>query len=228
MELISFLLRVIAFTLLAALPTVNATPAISLPYPFEADKLYDLKIEQRIGPDSEVRKRANAYRVYLALTPPGWGTGPVCWLAKEVDIDVTQVNITIPADAAPNQSRIRISTAFLKKGAPRSMGFSYSSRTTLVGANATWSQKELDGRSHIDAEEVSCWAFGCARTCQETYYTTKDEEDGPIGTKAYACIKQCAKDLNPRSNGEINGMPMSRILAVAVIIGFIHMVAGVL
>ncbi|KAH7259704.1 uncharacterized protein BKA55DRAFT_563074 [Fusarium redolens] len=228
MELISFLLRVVAFPLLVALPTVNATPAISLPYPFEADKLYDLKIDQKIAPNEEVRKRANAYRVYLALTPPGWGTGPVCWLAKEVDLDVTQVNVTIPADAAPDQSRIRISTALLKKGAPRGMGFSYSSRTTLVGANATWSQKELDGRNHIDAEEVSCWAYGCARTCQVTYYTTKDEEDGPIGDKAYACVKQCAKDLNPRSDGAMNGMSMSRILAVVVMIGSIHMVLGVL
>ncbi|KAF4340658.1 hypothetical protein FBEOM_5442 [Fusarium beomiforme] len=228
MELISFLLQVAALTLLAALPSIHAEPVVNLPYPMEADKQYNVTIEQRIAPNDENRKRANAYRVYLALSPPGWGTGPVCWLAYQVDLDTTHVNITIPADAAPDKTRIRLSTALIKKGKPRSMGFSYSGRTTLDGANGTWSRKQLEGRNLIDQDELSCWAYGCAKTCYDTYYAPKGEEDGPIGDKAYACAKQCAKDLNPKNDGALNVMSVSRVLAVAVMVGFIHMLASVL
>ncbi|KAF5025011.1 hypothetical protein F66182_2962 [Fusarium sp. NRRL 66182] len=190
MELISSVLRLSAFTLLAALTTVYASPAIIVPRNITADQVEDLNIDQRIKPDDKVRKRANAYRVYLSIEPPGWGTGPVCWLAYQVDLDTTHVNISIPADVAPEKSRIRISTSLFKKGASRGLGYSYSSRTTLLGANGTWSQRELDGWVIGDAEKLSCWAFGCARRCYNKYYTGDKtrSSDGSGDGEADACF----------------------------------------
>lgn len=227
MALISFFLRAVALTLLAAFSVpVSASPAIIVPWNITADQREDLKISQRIDADSDLRKRFNAYRVYLALEIPGWGAGPVCWLAYQEDLDTTQVNITIPADVAPDKSRIRISTGLMKKGAARVNGYSYSSRTTLLGANGTWSQRELDGWVISDQDRVSCWAFGCARRCNERYYTgdTTRSSDGSGDGKADACVDQCVKDLNPQSAGSGNATPMLSVLMAGVVVGIAHMI----
>ncbi|KAM0201731.1 hypothetical protein ACHAPQ_007646 [Fusarium lateritium] len=228
MELISFFLRVAVFTLLAAIPSVHASANVIIPWNMTADEVYDLRV-QSVDPDSSVRQRANAFRVYLALTPPGWGTGPVCWLAYQVDIDATQVNITIPADVAPDKTRVRLSTSFMKKGASRTQGFSYSSRTLLLGGNGTWSQRELDGWVIGDAEEISCWAYGCARSCEDQYYTgdKRRSSDGTSDRKANACVEKCAKTLNPRG-GAANTMSMPSLLVVGVVVGLVHMIIYVL
>ncbi|KAF4999837.1 hypothetical protein FGRMN_2217 [Fusarium graminum] len=228
MELISFFLQVAALALLAAIPTAHASTAIIVPWNMTAGQVYDIKIDQRIEPDSEIRKRANAYRVFLALTPPGWGTGPVCWLEYMVDLDTTQVNITIPPDVAPDKSRIRLSTALYKKGDKRTQGFSYSSTSLLLGGNGTWSQRELDGWVIADDEEISCWALACARSCQNQYYTgdkTRYSDEKGDG-KATACVNQCAKDVDPRYSGAVNAITMPSVLVVGVVAGFVHMIAG--
>ncbi|KPM45627.1 hypothetical protein AK830_g950 [Neonectria ditissima] len=227
MTLLSLVLRVAALALLAAFSTpVSASPAIIAPWNITADQREDLKIVQRIDADSDLRKRFNAYRVFLALETPGWGSGPVCWLSYQEDLDTTQVNITIPADVAPNKSRIRISTGLLKKGAERVNGYSYSSRTTLLGANGTWSQRELDGWVISDENHVSCWAFGCARKCHERYYTGDKTQysDGTSDGKADACVDQCVKDLNPQGGGSANSIPTLTVLAVGVAVGIAHMI----
>ncbi|KAI5460972.1 hypothetical protein BGZ63DRAFT_388105 [Mariannaea sp. PMI_226] len=226
MVLKSFILRLAAFTLLAAFSVnVCASPAIIVPWNITAGQVQQLTINQRIGDDPETRKRFNAYRVYLALQTPGWGTGPVCWLDYSLDLDTTQVNITIPADVAPDKSRIRISTSLFKKGASTVNGYSYSSKTTLLGANGTWSQRELDGWVISDENRVSCWAFGCARKCYELYYTgdKTHSSDGSSDKQADNCVNQCTKDLNPSS-----AATMARIswilMAACVVPGFISMV----
>ncbi|KAH7241664.1 hypothetical protein BKA59DRAFT_479017 [Fusarium tricinctum] len=225
MELISFLFRVAIFTLLAATPPVHASADVIVPWNMTADEVYDLRV-QSVDPDSSVRQRANAYRIYLALTPPGWGTGPVCWLAYQVDIDTTQVNISIPADVAPDKSRVRFSSSFMKKGAARTQGFSYSATTRLLGANGTWSQRELDGWVIGSADEISCWAYGCARSCEDQYYTGDKtrSSDGTSDRKANACVKKCAKTLNPQG-AAASIMSMPSLLVVGVIIGAVHLIA---
>ncbi|SPJ74899.1 uncharacterized protein FTOL_04630 [Fusarium torulosum] len=224
MELTSFFFRVAVFTLLAAIPSVHASADVIVPWNMTADEVYDLRV-QSVDPDSSVRQRANAYRVYLALTPPGWGTGAVCWLAYQVDIDTTQVNISIPADVAPDKSRVRLSTSFMKKGDSRTQGFSYSANTLLLGANGTWSQRELDGWVIGSAEEISCWAYGCARSCEDQYYTGDKtrSSDGTSDRKADACVKKCAKTLNPRG-AAANTISMPSLLVVGVIVGLVHVI----
>ncbi|KAK7413915.1 hypothetical protein QQX98_007182 [Neonectria punicea] len=227
MTLISLFLRVAALTLLAALSApVSATPAIIVPSYITADQREDLKINQRIEEDSELRKRFSAYRVFLALETPGWGAGPVCWLSYQEELDTTQVNITIPADVAPDESRIRISTGLMKKGAERVNGYSYSIRTTLQGANGTWSQRELDGWVISDENVVSCWAFKCARQCHERYYTGDKtrSSDGTSDEKADACVDQCVKDLNPQGGGSSNMIPTWSVLMAGVVVGIVNTV----
>ncbi|KAK7419184.1 hypothetical protein QQZ08_010951 [Neonectria magnoliae] len=223
----SFFLRVAALTLLAALSApVSATPAIIVPSYITANQREDLKINQRIDEDSELRKRFNAYRVYLALETPGWGAGPVCWLAYQEELETTQVNITIPADVAPDKSRIRISTGLMKKGATGVNGYSYSVRATLQGANGTWSQRELDGWVISDENLVSCWAFGCARKCHERYYTGDKtrSSDGTSDDKADACVDQCVKDLNPQGAGSSNMIPTLSAVMAGVVVGIMTMI----
>lgn len=217
MALTTFLLRVAVLALLAALSPstgVHAT-SISLPYNITADQVTDLKIDTGIdADDTEKRKRFNAYRVYLALTPPGWGTGPVCWLSFSEDLDTTQVNVTIPADVAPDETRIRISESLMKKGAENVNGYSYSNSVTFLGGNGTWSQRELDGWEIGDANKLSCWAYGCARRCREKYYTG-DESQSSNGTgdaEGDACVKQCVIDFNPRSGAPTAVAPVFGIL----------------
>jgi hypothetical protein len=224
MVVISFFLRVAVLTLLPAFSTyVHASPAIIVPWNITADQREDLTIKQRLDADSD---KFSFYRVYLALEPPGWGTGPVCWLAYKESLDTTQVNITIPADVAPNKSRIRISTSLFRKGASRANGYSYSSRTTLLGANGTWSQRELDGWVISDENRVSCWALGCARRCYEYYYTGNKTQssDGTSDGKADNCVNQCVKDLNPQSVGSANVVPILGVLMACIVVGSAHMV----
>ncbi|KAM0433291.1 hypothetical protein ACHAPT_004167 [Fusarium lateritium] len=229
MVLISLFFRAVALTLLAAVST-NAEAGIVVPWNITAGQTEELKIMQRIdASDHEARKRFNAYRVFLALEPPGWGSGPVCWLAYSVPLDVEHVNITIPADVAPDKTRIRISSSLYKRGESRVNGYSYSSRTTLLGANGTWSQRELDGWDSSDENRISCWAFGCTRKCHERYYTGDETRysDGSSEKDLDACIDQCLKDLNPRSAGSrsVSVMPMMGMLtAVGIAVGIVDLV----
>ncbi|RTE77058.1 hypothetical protein BHE90_008499 [Fusarium euwallaceae] len=203
MVLIQSFLRVVALILLAATSTKAAT-GIVVPWNITAGQTEELTIKTRIAEDDhEARKRFNAYRVYLALEPPGWGAGPVCWLVWSVPLDTDRVNITIPADVAPDKTRIRISASLYKTGKSTVNGYSYSSRTTLLGANGTWSQRELDGWDSSAENEISCYAFGCTRQCHIKYYTGDKTRysDGSSEKDLNACIDQCIEDFEPRGAG---------------------------
>jgi hypothetical protein len=225
MEMIRFLLRVAAFTLFAALPTVHAA-YYDIPYNMTAGEPFNVTIKQQIDPNSENGRKTDAYRVYLALTPPGWGTGPVCWLQYMIPRDQTQVNITIPPDVAPKNTRVRLSTALVSSKRSRYpvTGFDYSGRTILTGMNGTWSRAELDGRSTGDQDQVSCEAFGCVRGCYEQYYKG-DKDDETYNEKSYDCWKACAKDFNPRSAASLNTVS---VLGVGTMVGFVHLIASAL
>ncbi|KAF4465536.1 hypothetical protein FALBO_7620 [Fusarium albosuccineum] len=224
MALTSFFLRVVTLTLLAA--CVHASPSVRLPYNIPADKPTVLNISYNLAADSELRDRYDAYRVYLAVEPPGWGLGPVCWLAYMEDIDTTNVTITIPGDVTPDKYRIKISTSLFQKGASRGNGYSYSGSTTLVGASGNWSQRELDGWEIADADVVSCDAFGCARECNERYYTgdkTRYSED-PSDKETDDCVNQCVKDLNPRARSSPSTTLAPSVLMVAATVGLVYMI----
>lgn len=228
MIFISFFLRVVGLTLLAA-TSANAGIAIVVPSNITAGQTEELTIKSRVdASDHEARKRFNAYRVYLALEPPGLGTGPVCWLAWSVPLDTDRVNVTIPADAAPDKTRVRISASLYKRGQSHVNGYSYSIRATLLGANGTWSQRELDGWDSSDENRISCWAFGCTRRCHERYYTgdkTRDS-DGSSEKDLDACIDQCLKDLDPRNAGSRSTTVASTmcILVAVMAIGVVDLV----
>lgn len=228
MVLIPFFLRVVALILLAATST-NAYMGIPVPWNITAGQTEEFTIRSGVdASDHEARKRFNAYRVYLALEPPGWGAGPVCYLVWSVPLDTDRVNITIPADVAPDKTRIRISASLYKTGQSHVNGYSYSSRTTLLGANGTWSQRELDGWSISDENRISCWAFGCTRQCYIKYYTGDKTRysDGSSEKDLDACIDQCIEDFEPRSAGSrsatvTTGMCM---LAAVISVGVINLV----
>ncbi|RGP73365.1 hypothetical protein FSPOR_2140 [Fusarium sporotrichioides] len=228
MELITFLLRVAAFTLFAVLPTVHAT-YYDIPWNLTAGETYNVTINQKVDPNSENGRNTDSYRVYLAMATPGWGTGPVCWLQYLVPLYETQVNITVPPDAAPDGTRIMLSTTLTsaKNGGRRITGFDYSGRTLISGANATWSQAELDGRTMGDQDEVSCLAYGCVRSCYDQYYKG-DKDDEEYDRKSWACWKACARDLNPKSAASLNSKSVQSLLGVGVVVGFLHLIVGAL
>ena len=229
MELTSFL-QVAAFTLLAALPTVHAgSTYYDIPWNMTAGDTYNVTIDQKVEPGSENARRADAYRVYLALTPPGWGTGPSCWLQYLIPVAETQVNITIPPDVVPDKTRIRLSTVLVNSKRPRNptTGFDYSGRSIILGANGTWGKAELDGRSMGNADEVSCVAYSCVRDCYDQYWKG-DKDDDTFYEKSHACSQACTKDLNPSLSNAVslNGVSIQNVLTVGMVIGFVHFIGG--
>ncbi|KAH7311385.1 hypothetical protein B0I35DRAFT_437998 [Stachybotrys elegans] len=192
-------MTLLSFLALAGLfSQVEGYGGYDIPYNITVEVPTRLRIDEGIAPDSELRQRHNAYRVYLAAEPPGWGLGPMCWLVYAVRLDTQNITVTVPADVVPDGTRAHISTGLiLRDNRDRVNGFSYTSSTTILGGNGTWSQRELDGWEIGSQDELSCRAFACARECEDTYNTGND---GSINRRADACVRKCARDLNP-SNG---------------------------
>lgn len=199
----SLSLRLAAVLLLAASAAqVQASAGYTIPDSITVDEPTALKIDVRVAPDSELRQRFHAYRVFLAVEPPGWGLGPICYLAYSVPLGVHNITVTVPADVVPDDTSIQISTGLIYNGNPtRVNGFNYSGYTRLLGGNGTWIQRELDGWVIGDQDSLSCEAFGCARQCHDRYYTGDESRisDGSGDGKADACTRDCANDLNPES-----------------------------
>ncbi|VUC32682.1 unnamed protein product [Clonostachys rosea] len=191
-------------------PRVQAI-GVSVPSTITAGQNATISITETLDEDSEARKNYDGYRLYLALTPPGWGTGPECWLANNLDLGPQTVNIVIPRDVAPNNTEIRIADSLIKKGSSKSSGFSYSSSVTFLGGNGTWSQRELNGRAMTDESRVPCFLLGCVRQCNDRYYT------GEMSSEKAAddCSEQCLKDSGASSS--TGHIPVMRILIGVVI-----------
>lgn len=181
---------------------VQASTGYTIPDNITVNTPTDISIDQRVEPDSELRQRFHAYRVFLAVEPPGWGLGPICWLADAVDLDKHDISIYVPADVVPDNTRVQISTGLVYDRNPQRVnGYDYSGYTRIVGGgNGTWIQRELDGWVIGDENLVSCWALGCVRNCQDKYYTGDESRisDGSGDGEADKCADQCIKDLNPK------------------------------
>jgi hypothetical protein len=44
----------------------------------------------------------DSFRVYLSIAPPGWGSGPACYLANTSAITTTSLTVQIPASVGPS------------------------------------------------------------------------------------------------------------------------------
>lgn len=178
----------------------------TIPDDITVNVLTDISIDVGVDEDSELRERFHAYRVFLAVEPPGWGLGPICWLVNAVDLDTHNLTISIPADVVPDDFEVQISTGLIYDRNPQRVnGYSYSGGyVRVVGGNGTWIQRELDGWVISDENAVSCWALGCVRRCHDEYYTGDASRisDGSSDEKTDACVDRCTDDLNPKRRGE--------------------------
>lgn len=182
-----------------------------------------ISVDQQIAPDSELRDRYNAYRLYLALEPPGWGIGPACYLFSAVRLDSQNLTITIPADVVPNQTRVLVSTALINSRNSQRSGFGYGGYFRVAGANGTWSQRELGGRVIGSQDDLSCEAYGCARRCYDGANSTNIGSSDSDG-QADACVKQCARDLNPRNSAVSSRPPKLSTYISITLIGLFSLV----
>ncbi|CAH0046588.1 unnamed protein product [Clonostachys solani] len=182
---------------------------VSAPSTITAGQNATISITETIDQDSELRDKYDGYRLYLALTPPGWGTGPECWLANNLDLGPQTVSIVFPTDVAPNNTEVRIADSLIKKGSERESGYSYSSSVTFLGGNGTWSQRELNGRTMTSASRLPCFLLGCVRQCNDRYYTGEKSSE----KAADDCSEQCLKDSR--------ASPMRHLSMVAVLMGIV-------
>ncbi|KAH6689826.1 hypothetical protein F5X68DRAFT_74868 [Plectosphaerella plurivora] len=204
--------------LLAGLMTRCCTAYTDFYWPdsqLNASQQIQLRVNQGIAADSELRNRFDFYRLYLSVSPPGWGWGPVCWLAWLVPLDEQYVNVTIPADVVPDQTKVRLSSSLIHKRSGRNNGWDYSTRTTLYGANGNWSDRELAGRGiDLDVDQISCFAYGCVRECANRFWISKDSDNATAVREEELCSKQCVKDLNPQGAGTVAAVPLVGMLAL--------------
>ncbi|GKT63393.1 LOW QUALITY PROTEIN: DUF953 domain protein [Colletotrichum tofieldiae] len=148
------------------------------------------------------------YNLYLATTPPGWGTGPVCLLANGTKIDVTSVKVKIPADAIPDSADLMITAmewnSDPKKDGPS--GFQYSNQFIFSGGTAEWGKTELDGSSLGDMDRIPCSAYACARKCNDKYFDerNKTSEDPSVYRNTYECVAACPGTTFPSWDSIIN------------------------
>ncbi|KZL63541.1 hypothetical protein CI238_02920 [Colletotrichum incanum] len=148
------------------------------------------------------------YNLYLATTPPGWGTGPVCLLANGTKMDVTSVKVKIPADAIPDSADLMITTmewnSDPNKDGPS--GFEYSNQFTFSGGTAQWGKTELDGSTLGDMDRIPCSAYACARKCNDKYFDerNKTSEDPSVYKNTYECVAACPGTTFPSWDSIIN------------------------
>lgn len=101
----------------------------------------------------------SGYRIYLATTPPGWGTGPAYYLVNYTDIDVNQVQVTVPASVVPDQTTASLSISEMDSGVEYGESFSYSNDFTLEGGTGEWSALELNGYGTVSPDDTPCTAL---------------------------------------------------------------------
>lgn len=173
---------------------------ISIQSVVEADTEVEVKIRNDIadGDDSFDAGFTN-YNVYLATTPPGWGTGPVCLLANGTKIDETTVKVKIPADIAPDGTELSITTMEWNSDPYEDgpSGYQYSNTFTLEGGTGKWSKTDLQGSGVGDMDKIPCSAYACAAKCSDKYLevyqnlTVEDMDDIEIFKPQYDCLAAC-------------------------------------
>ncbi|KAK7738583.1 hypothetical protein SLS53_006104 [Cytospora paraplurivora] len=139
----------------------------------------DIHIARRVQADTatpvsvDVNSDAVGYRIYLATTPPGWGTGPVCWLVNYTDSSVTSVDVTIPASVVPDGTSVSLSYSGLQYSDEygyEGSSYDYSNDFGLEGGTGEWSALELGGSDITSPDNTPCTALQCTRDCANTYY----------------------------------------------------------
>ncbi|PSR88780.1 hypothetical protein BD289DRAFT_227058 [Coniella lustricola] len=149
---------------------------------------------------NDVDMYGTGIRVYLATTPPGWGTGPACWLINDTSLDTTLTTITVPAAVAPDQTVLALSLSIvnLEEGYTYTDGYSYSNDFTFHGGSGAWSALELNGISIFDPDSTPCTAMQCSRDCAAEYYPDGgDIEDNQTFEDFYKCIYACPGTTYP-------------------------------
>jgi len=136
------------------------------------------------------------YRVYLAATPPGWGTGPICTLVNSSSTKDSTISVNIPASVGPSGdfyslSYVLINTSPNATNDATESGFGYSNTFDLEGATGNWSQYELSGHTVGNADDIPCTAFDCARQCSQKFYPANVGNDDSSYNSTYNCILKC-------------------------------------
>lgn len=168
----------------------------NVPHNIAADK----EVTVSVGfPETPYDLSYPAIRIYLATAPPGWGTGPVCWLVNSTSIEREQVAVTIPASAvAGDGNDLMLAYSFLDEHGVSTRSWSYSNTFDVSGGSSDWTALELNGYTISAPDYVPCTAYQCTRDCSSQYYPDGDialtNDDGVLDAtyKAwYQCLKSC-------------------------------------
>jgi hypothetical protein len=186
----SSLLGPLGIVLAAALPAL-AFDRISIASTVKADTEVEVKIRNDLDDGTKSFDGGfTNFNVYLATTPPGWGTGPVCLLANGTKIDTTSVKVTIPADVAPSDAKLKITTmewnSDPNKDGPS--GFQYSNTFSLQGGTGAWGKSELAGRGFGDMDTVPCSAYSCIRKCNDDSFDEMTKLGNSEDIEAYKAV----------------------------------------
>jgi len=214
-------------TILGLAAAARAFDSISVPPTVEADKETTLTIRNDIGSSNSFDAGFAYFRVFLTISPPGWGYNPVCWLVNQTSIDTTSLKVTIPASVGPDASNYTLSV-FEYNTDPNaessSSGFQYTNDFTLIGGTGVFSAYETDptGPWSLGPEDhIPCSAYDCVRQCQQKYYP----DDLPSSTdyvaikNAYLCSASCDGTTYPAwdpSWDDVDGDGKSDISSSAV------------
>ncbi|KAM0283168.1 hypothetical protein ACHAQH_002650 [Verticillium albo-atrum] len=177
---------------LAAANNAFAFESISIASTVQAGKEVEVSIVNDLSDSRSFDAGFEKFRVYLATTPPGWGSGPACYLVNATAIDETIVKVTIPASVVPDGSDLMISTMEFNDDPSLDgpSGFQYSDEFTLEGGKGEWSKPELEGMGVGDADSIPCEAYACARDCTAKFYPDNKEDESAY-QKTYECTAKC-------------------------------------
>ena len=137
------------------------------------------------------------YNVYLSVSPPGWGSNPVCVLINGSDISTTDFTVKVPASVGPSGSNYTLVTMEYNSdlNADGPSGFEYADDFTLTGGTGVWSAFETDPkgpRGLGDPDAIPCSAYDCARQCNQKFYPENFSGDDMTANKnTYECVAAC-------------------------------------
>jgi hypothetical protein len=191
-------LKTLAVLGLAA--AASAFDRISVPATVTAGKETTLTVKNDLGTEGSFDANFAYFRVYLTVSPPGWGLNPVCWLANQTSVDVTAVKVTVPASVGPAGDNYTLSVMEYNTdpdAESSASGFSYTGEFALEGATGEFSAYETDPSgpwSLGDADRIPCSAYDCVRQCASKYYPADiPSDDGDLAAikDQYLCGAKC-------------------------------------
>jgi hypothetical protein len=201
---------VLIFTMHPSLLTIVALAFFSAPLTFAFEEV-DVNSTVVAGTDTTIQivndlsrgpqsfdGMFDSFRVYLSITIPGWGFGPACYLVNTSAINVTSLNVQIPASVGPSDySSQGYSIATMEFNQDPNAdngpsGFQYSNNFDFVGGTGKWSDYELAGYSVAEIDYVPCSAYDCARQCSQKYYPGNVESKSISAYEpTYNCVAAC-------------------------------------